>query len=444
MADMERIMGTLEGELSAPATLDAALTLEHIVAPIPEGYIKPEGTVAITENGTVDVTEYAEASVDVPIPEIVPLEVTANGTYTAPEGTAYSPITVDVQEVEPQPPADGKTHIWIEIDENTPANRLGFTLYFGQTVANGVRVDWGDGSDPETYAGTLMANHDHTYPHGGEYEITLEALSGTMQFGSSSGYAIYGATSSYGYKEKSRIRKVALGDGITSIGENMFYECYCLASVNIPDTIQSIGAYAFYYCVKLEALTIPSSVNSIGNCFVGYCYGLKSLTIAEGVTSIGRVAMQNCYSMETIKLPDSLKTMGTSMLTYCKGLSSAKLPNEITRIEGSTFSNCDGLQHVQIPESVTNIGENAFYQCRGLTAIIIPKNVTNIAAKAFQYCRSLGYIRFEPTTPPTVANTNAFTDLPRDCVISVPVGTLAAYTSAANYPSASTYTYVEE
>lgn len=53
-------------------------------------------------------------------------------------------------------------------------------------------------------------------------------------------------------------------------------------------------------------------------------------------------------------------------------------------------------------------------------------------------------IHFLPTTPPTVAEANAWTNLPTDCTIYVPTGTLADYTTAANYPDPATYTYVEE
>ena len=375
MADMERIMGTLEGELSAPATLDAALTLEHIVAPIPEGYIKPEGTVAITENGTVDVTEYAEAAVDVPIPEIVPLEVTANGTYTAPEGTAYSPITVDVEEVEP--PSDGKTHIWIQIDENTPANRLTFTLRWKQTVNNGVQVDWGDGSDPETYAGTSAADHDHTYPGAGEYEITLEVLSGTVSFAGSSSYAIYGNAGVSNLYKANRIRKVMIGNGITRVWPYMFYNCRQMSMVTISDNPQFQ--------------------------FIQYN------------------AFQDCYALTTVKLPEG-----------------------IDDLNDYTFNRCYGLTSIRIPESVTEIGKYTFEECRSLTSVTIPKNVNKIKLRAFYSCTGLGRMRFEPTTPPTVDASNTFAFIPTDCVISVPVGSLEAYTSAANYPSASTYTYVEE
>lgn len=88
---------------------------------IPSQYIIPTGTKTITANGTgIDVASYASIDVNVsgggtggnvwqdaqgyvhlddegttPI-TVEPLSVTQNGTYTAPTGTAYSPVTVNV------------------------------------------------------------------------------------------------------------------------------------------------------------------------------------------------------------------------------------------------------------------------------------------------------------------------------------------------------------
>ena len=86
-----------------------------------------QGTKVITENGTYDVAAYADVNVSVPtggnayqdengyvvLDDGVPsgsitveaLSITANGTYTAPTGKAYSPVTVNVSGggVEPTP-----------------------------------------------------------------------------------------------------------------------------------------------------------------------------------------------------------------------------------------------------------------------------------------------------------------------------------------------------
>ncbi len=88
------------------------------------------------------------------------------------------------------------------------------------------------------------------------------------------------------------------------------------------------------------------------------------------------------------------------------------------------------------------IGSSAFSYCYTLTSITIPDTVTSIGTSAFIGCNGLGYIRFESETPPTVANSNVFKNIPTDCIIYVPSTSLSAYKSATNYPSSTTYTYI--
>jgi hypothetical protein len=79
-----------------------------------------------------------------------------------------------------------------------------------------------------------------------------------------------------------------------------------------------------------------------------------------------------------------------------------------------------------------------------LASIEIPDSVTSIGSNAFDDCYNFAKIRFERTTPPTVSSSDAFDPSLTDCVISVPVGSLGAYTTATNYPDPAKYTYVEE
>ena len=71
----------------------------HAYSPVTVNTPQPTGTISITANGDYNVSDYADASVNVETIEAQSVRFTANGTYNAPTGYAYTPVTVAV----PQP-----------------------------------------------------------------------------------------------------------------------------------------------------------------------------------------------------------------------------------------------------------------------------------------------------------------------------------------------------
>ena len=313
---------------------------------------------------------------------------------------------------------DGKTRIYIHLEEGRTSPVLG-------VCPNGtVDIDWGDGTTHDTLTGsdtsTAVYTSAHSYAAPGDYVIQL-TVTGSMGF-RNNGLLTYASESdNRDYVYRNVIQKVELGSGVTSISSHAFWSCYSLTSITIPDGVTSIGESAFNACYSLSSITIPNSVTSIGESAFDKCYSLSSITIPDGVTSIGKSAFYECYSLSSIIIPDG-----------------------VTSIGNGAFYECYSLSSIIIPDGVTSIGISAFYYCYSLSSITIPDSVTSIDRGAFYYCYGLAHLYFFPTTPPSVSNSNAFTSIPTDCVIHVPVGSLSAYTSATNYPSSSTYTYVED
>ena len=67
--------------------------------------------------------------------------------------------------------------------------------------------------------------------------------------------------------------------GVTSIGDNAFYDCYSLTAINIPDGVTSIDSGAFAYCYSLTAINIPDGVASIGDITFQGCRELYDIVI---------------------------------------------------------------------------------------------------------------------------------------------------------------------
>ena len=336
---------------------------------------------------------------------------------------------------------DGKTRIYIHLEEGRTSPVLG-------VCPNGtVDIDWGDGTVHDTLTGsntsTAVYTSAHSYAAPGDYVIQL-TVTGSMGFNSDGLLTYTSVSDDRGYVYKNAIRKVELGSGVTSIGSSTFSSCYSLSSITIPDGVTSIGGNAFDSCSSLSSITIPDSVTSIGSGVFNYCSSLSSITIPDGVTSIGSGVFIYCSSLSSIIIPDSVTSIGGYAFYYCSSLSSITIPDGVTSIGGNAFDSCYSLSSITIPDGVTSIGDGAFYSCYSLSSITIPDSVTSIGSGVFNYCYGVAHLYFLSTTPPSVSNSDAFSDIPTDCVIHVPVGSLSAYTSATNYPSSSTYTYVED
>ncbi len=228
----------------------------------------------------------------------------------------------------------------------------------------------------------------------------------------------------------------SIPEGVTTIGNNAFYNCSGLTSITIPESVTTIGDDAFYNCSGLTSVTIPEGVTTIGNNAFAGCSGLTSVTIPEGVTTIGDGAFYNCSGLTSVTIPESVTHIGSSAfsgtawynaqpngLVYagkvaykykgtmpantsivikggtreigngafynCNGLTSITIPEGVTSIGDFAFEGCGGLTSVTIPNSLTLIGSSAFSGCSGLTSVTIPNSLTLIGSSAFSGCSGL-------------------------------------------------------
>ena len=63
--------------------------------------------------------------------------------------------------------------------------------------------------------------------------------------------------------KKSKIDKVIIEEGVTTIGKNAFSGCIRLSEVQIPKTVKTIGTDAFMDCNTLRQIALPNGVKNV-------------------------------------------------------------------------------------------------------------------------------------------------------------------------------------
>lgn len=184
------------------------------------------------------------------------------------------------------------------------------------------------------------------------------------------------------------LKTIVLPDGIESIGEFAFRECYNLKEIFIPNSVKSIGRFAFDMCIWLENIILPDSLEEIGDGAFDST-GLTSVTIPKNVKYIGLnpfcyttslkeiiVSEENerYYSENGVLFDEELK----KLCSYPTGRveTDYSIPSNIETIGSKAFQYAN-FSSINIPDSVIRISVNAFWYSN-LQKIFIPKDVSTM------------------------------------------------------------------
>ena len=189
----------------------------------------------------------------------------------------------------------------------------------------------------------------------------------------------------------SNIQSINIHKNVKSIGNNAFQNCAALSNVNFEtgSKLNSIGDAAFYNCTALTSIDIPENVTTIKNkAFDGS--GLKSITIPKNVVSIENLAFSDCKSLLNVDFEDGsvLDTIGEEAFKSCVKLTAIEIPDSVDTIDIYAFDSCESLEAVKLPENA-DLGKGAFSGCSSIKSIAIPSGILSIEDYLFRNCTSL-------------------------------------------------------
>lgn len=107
------------------------------------------------------------------------------------------------------------------------------------------------------------------------------------------------------------------------------------------------------------------------------------------------------------------------------------VPDGVTALRSRIFQT-SSVYSISLPSTLTRINNDACNSASGLQDITIPSSVAYIGINAFVWCSSLQWVIVESSTPPTLANSNAFNNT-NNCPIYVPDSAVNDYKAAAQW-----------
>lgn len=188
------------------------------------------------------------------------------------------------------------------------------------------------------------------------------------------------------YAYASTITGIVVTEGVTGIGNYLFYGYSNIKTLELASSVTSIGEFTFRDCKLIETITFPNGLTSIGNsAFLG-CTSLKELSFPASLTKIGSNAFWNCTSLASVEFDDAsnLTSLSDNIFYKCSALKSVKLPSRLTSIGATAFFDCTALETIDIPKGLTSLGWGAFGGCSLTGDITIPAGVTEIPLNTFR------------------------------------------------------------
>ena len=244
------------------------------------------------------------------------------------------------------------------------------------------------------------------------------------------------------YEQRDLIKKVYIGQGVTSIGSFAFVDCDVLTTVTYAGSAPTIADDAFsgvtatvYYPCGNDTWT-EEKMNNYGGTLSwvikhtgevidedlcstcsNFCGENLTWTLEDGTLTIsGTGEMYNFSfysatpwysqreSITNLVLEEGITTIGDHAFEYCKNITgSLSIPDSVVEIGEFAFRGSSITGSLVVGKNVTTIGQYAFSSCRGLSDIEIPSSVTAVGESAFS-CSDWNSITFAGDVPELVGD----------------------------------------
>lgn len=192
-----------------------------------------------------------------------------------------------------------------------------------------------------------------------------------------------------GEDKKSEIKKIVLPDGLVTIHNDAFKNCFDLEEVNFPDTLEYIGRSAFDSCISLKEINLNEGLLTICENAFNYC-SIEKIYIPSTVSMmIAPFENKHLKEIKVSKDNKSYTDLNCNIIydklynSIVQGCSTSKIP-EGTKIIGKSSFKFINIDNVILPDSVVLICSDAFTG-NTIKSIKLNKGLKRINKDAFSF-----------------------------------------------------------
>jgi hypothetical protein len=201
----------------------------------------------------------------------------------------------------------------------------------------------------------------------------------------------------------SGVKKLIIGNGVTSLGDGAFRYCTSLADVTFGDDLKVIGM----------------------ECFDGD-NGLKEINLNK-VTELKSKAFMRCAYLTSVQMPN-MKKIGGEAFKDDTRLTFVDLSN-VTSLGQQAFCN-SGLRKVGLG-NISYLGSGVFYHANNLTTVVIGSNVNSLPTDLFYGCDKFHTLAFNEGLD-SLAN-NALSGVRCDSIFTIVFPSSLVYLGDQNF-----------
>ena len=252
--------------------------------------------------------------------------------------------------------------------------------------------------------GTIGDNLKWTFTDDGTLTI-----SGTGEMQHADGNSGYAWGTDNHTLDRSLIKKVVVEEGVTSLGEYIFWDCQSLTEVKLPNSLTALRKECFKHCSVLRSITLPDNISIIGESAFEECKALETVTFPKNLKEINAKAFYNCNLKKVDLSQTQVETIGMGAFAHNVQCEEVYLPKTLKTFEGEdegAFSSCGVKKAV-------------------CSAVEPPKTISGV----------YDFITGEKKTDP-VEWVDIFTGFDENFVLEVPAGSEDKYRSANGWKNA--------